>query len=98
MHRTASDVFVSNSGTYVGRIQVADVLRSGAKPAVHALHRMGIRTLLLTGDVPAIAEAIGRDLGVDEAEGGLLPDDKLKRVQNLRSAGNIVAMVGDWRE
>ena len=94
-HRTASDVFVSNSGTYVGRIQVADVLRSGAKPAVDALHRMGIRTLLLTGDVPAIAEAIGRDLGVDEAEGGLLPDDKLKRVQKLRSAGNIVAMVGD---
>ena len=95
VHRTASDVFVSNSGTYVGRIQVADVLRSGAKPAVDALHQMGIRALLLTGDVPAIAEAIGRDLGVDEAEGSLLPDDKLRRVQSLRAAGNIVAMVGD---
>jgi heavy metal translocating P-type ATPase len=95
VHRTASDVFVSNSGAYVGRIQVADVLRSGAKPAIDALHQMGIRTLLLTGDVPAIAEAIGRDLGVDEAEGSLLPDDKLRRVRDLRAAGNIVAMVGD---
>ena len=93
--RTASDVFVAEAGHYIGRIQVADVLRSGAKPAIESLQELGIRTLLLTGDVPAIAEAIGRDLGVDEVEAGLLPEDKLRWVQNLRSAGRIVAMVGD---
>jgi P-type E1-E2 ATPase len=92
---TASDVFVAEAGQYIGRIQVADVLRSGAKPAIESLQQLGIRTLLLTGDVPAIAEAVGRDLGVDEVEGGLLPEDKLRRVRDLRSAGRTVAMVGD---
>lgn len=93
--RTASEVFVAQSGEYIGRIEIADVVRGSAKPAIDSLQRMGIRTLLLTGDVPAIAEAIGRDLGVDEAEGGLLPEDKLRHVQELRSAGRVVAMVGD---
>jgi Cd2+/Zn2+-exporting ATPase/Cu+-exporting ATPase len=93
--RTASEVFVAESGEYIGRIEIADVLRASAKPAIDSLQRMGIRTLLLTGDVPAIAEAIGRELGVNEAEGGLLPEDKLRRVQDLRSAGRVVAMVGD---
>jgi P-type E1-E2 ATPase len=56
---------------------------------------MGLRTILLTGDAPAIAEEIGRELGVDEAKGGLLPEDKLQEVQSLRSTGRVVAMVGD---
>jgi Cu+-exporting ATPase len=56
---------------------------------------MGIRTLLLTGDVTDIANAIGRELGVDEVKGGLLPEDKLRHIQSLRSAGSVVAMVGD---
>jgi P-type E1-E2 ATPase len=62
---------------------------------MESIKKMGIRTILLTGDVPAIAEAIGRELGVDEAKGGLLPEDKLREVQRLRSAGSVVAMVGD---
>jgi P-type E1-E2 ATPase len=92
---TVSDVLIAESGAYIGRIQVADVLRSSAKGAMESLKKMGIRTILLTGDAPAIAEAIGRELGVDEAKGGLLPEDKLREVQRLRSAGSVVAMVGD---
>ncbi|HWZ30720.1 MAG TPA: cation-translocating P-type ATPase [Bryobacteraceae bacterium] len=92
---TASEVFVAEADQYVGRILVADVLRPEAKKAVEALHELGIRTLLLTGDVSAIAEAVGRDLGVNEVAGSLLPDDKLRRIQDLRSAGCVVAMVGD---
>jgi heavy metal translocating P-type ATPase len=93
--RTASEVFVAEGLQYTGRIQVADVLRAEAKPAIRSLHDLGIRTLLFTGDIPAIAEAIGRDLGVNEVAGGLLPEDKLRRVEDLRSMGCIVAMVGD---
>src|SRR5207253_6488341 len=85
--RTGSDIFVAESGQYIGRIRVADVLRPGAKPAIESLQKMGIRTLLLTGDVTDIADAIGRELGVDEVKGGLLPEDKLRHVQSLRSAG-----------
>jgi Cd2+/Zn2+-exporting ATPase/Cu+-exporting ATPase len=93
--RTASAVFVARSGEYAGSIQVADVLRSGAKTAIQSLQAMGVRTFLLTGDAPAIADAIGRDLGVDEVKGGLLPEGKLERIESLRSAGSVVAMVGD---
>ena len=93
--RAASDLFVAESGEYVGRIQVADILRSGAKSAIESLQKMGVRTLLLTGDAAAIADAVGRELGVDEVQGGLLPEDKLRRVQDLRSGGSLVAMVGD---
>jgi len=92
---TASDVLIAEGGEYIGRIQVADVLRPSAKAAMESLKKIGIRTVLLTGDAPAIAEAIGRELGVDEAKGGLLPEDKLREVQSLRSAGRVVAMVGD---
>jgi P-type Cu+ transporter len=92
---TASDVLIAEAGEYIGRIQVADVLRPSAKAAMESLKKLGIRTILLTGDAPAIAEAIGRELGVEEAKGGLLPEDKLREVQNLRSAGRVVAMVGD---
>jgi heavy metal translocating P-type ATPase len=90
-----SEAFVAADGEYVGKIEVADVLRSGAKPAIDSLRRMGIRTVLLTGDVSAIAEAIGRDLGVDQVTGNLLPIEKLRRVEELRSQGAVVAMVGD---
>jgi heavy metal translocating P-type ATPase len=92
---TASDVLIAEAGEYIGRIQVADVLRSSAKAAIESLKKMGLRTILLTGDAPAIAEEIGRELGVDEAKGGLLPEDKLREVQSLRSNGSVVAMVGD---
>jgi P-type E1-E2 ATPase len=92
---TASEVFVARSGEYAGIIQIADVLRSGAKVAIQSIQAMGLRTFLLTGDAPAIADAIGRDLGVDEVNGGLLPEGKLQRIETLRSAGCVVAMVGD---
>jgi heavy metal translocating P-type ATPase len=92
---TASDVLIAEAGEYIGRIQVADILRPSAKAAMESLKKLGIRTILLTGDAPSIAEVIGRELGVDEAKGGLLPEDKLREVQGLRSAGRVVAMVGD---
>jgi soluble P-type ATPase len=92
---TASDVLIAEADEYIGRIQVDDVLRPSAKAAMESLNKLGIRTILLTGDAPAIAEAIGRELGVEEAKGGLLPEDKLREVRNLRSAGRVVAMVGD---
>ena len=90
-----SDAFVAESGTYVGRIRVADVLRPEAKAAIAALQKERIRTLLLTGDSASIAEAIGRELGVQEVKAGLLPEDKLRCIEELRLSGRIVAMVGD---
>lgn len=93
--RNGSAIFVGESGEYRGKIQIADVLRPDAKPAIESLQRMKIRTILMTGDVTTVAEAIAHELGVGEVRAGLLPEDKLRRVEDLRAVGHKVAMVGD---
>ena len=91
----ASEVYVARGGQVLGSIRIADVLRPEAKNAVAAMRQMGLRTILLSGDTQAVTSSVGRDLGVDEAVGGLLPEQKAKRVSELRSKGRSVAMVGD---
>jgi heavy metal translocating P-type ATPase len=91
----ASEVYVAHAGQVLGSIRIADVLRPEAKNAVAAMRHMGLRTVLLSGDTQAPTSSVGRDLGVDEAVGGLLPEQKAKWVTELRSKGRNVAMVGD---
>ncbi len=90
-----SEVFVARDGHLLGSIAVADTVRPEAKRAIEALHRMGIRTILLTGDARRVAMAVGSALGIQEIEAELLPEDKLARVQALVAQKRIVAMVGD---
>lgn len=91
----ASEVFVARAGQALGSVRIADVLRPEAKDAVAALRRMGLTTVLLSGDTQAAAAAVGRDLGVDQAVGDLLPEQKSSWVSNLRNNNRKVAMVGD---
>src|SRR5579862_7889307 len=91
----ASEVYVARAGQVLGSIRIADVLRPEAKNAVAAMRQMGLRTVLLSGDTQAATSSVGRGLGVDEAVGGLLPEQKAKWVTELRSKGRNVAMVGD---
>ena len=91
----ASEVFVARGGHVLGSIHIADVLRPEAKHAVAAMRRMGLRTVLLSGDTQAATTSVGRDLGVDEMVGELLPEQKANWVRNLRGKGRKVAMVGD---
>src|SRR6202034_1618978 len=85
-----SDVYVARAGQVLGSIRIADVLRPEAKNAVAAMRQMGLRTVLLSGDTQAATSSVGRDLGVDEAVGGLLPEQKAKWVTELRSKGRNV--------
>jgi heavy metal translocating P-type ATPase len=91
----ASEVYVARAGQVLGSIRIADVLRPEAKDAVAAMRQMGLRTVLLSGDTQSATSSVGRDLGVDEAVGGLLPEQKAKWVTELRGKGRNVAMVGD---
>jgi P-type Cu+ transporter len=90
-----SEVLVARGGLFLGILQIADVLRPEAVEAVSMLRHMGIRTVLLTGDTMAIANAVGKKLGVDEVNAELLPDQKLNKVKSLIMEGRKVAMVGD---
>jgi heavy metal translocating P-type ATPase len=93
---TASDVFVARDGLILGVIAISDTVRPEAKGAIDALNKMGIRTMLLTGDSRAVAEAVGRQLGIREIVAEALPEEKLARIRVLvKEEGQVVAMVGD---
>ena len=91
----ASEVLVARRGGFLGRVLIADRIRAEAPAAIRALQRLGIRTVLLTGDAYAVARAVGDVLHVDEVQAGLLPDGKVSAVRDLAAGGHVVAMVGD---
>lgn len=73
---------------------VADTVKESSRAAVDELHRLGVRTVMLTGDNAHTAEAIARQVGIDQAHGNQLPEDKLRVIESLASEG-VVGMVGD---
>ncbi len=88
-------VYVGRDTTLLGTISLADRLRKEAIQTITELKGQGYRTLLLTGDSAEVAATIGQQLGVDEAKGDLLPEQKLEIIRNLLKEGRKVAMVGD---
>ena len=92
---STTEVMIARGGRLLGVLQVADVLRPEAAEAVQQLRRLGLRTVLLTGDTKVIAEAVGRQVQVDEVAAELLPEEKVARVKALVAGGRKVAMVGD---
>ncbi|UNX54396.1 heavy metal translocating P-type ATPase [Georgenia sp. TF02-10] len=89
-------MIVAVDETVVGVVAVADQVRADAAEMVRRLHAAGVtRVVMLTGDAPLVAEAIGAATGVDEVRAGLLPEDKLDAVRELQRQGRTVAMVGD---
>ena len=73
---------------------VADTIRSSSRDAIADLHALGVKTLMLTGDNPHTAQAIAKQAGIDDAQGNLLPEDKLREVERLALNGKV-GMVGD---
>ncbi len=88
-------IYVGRNATLLGALTVADQLREEAVQAIDALKRKGYRTVLLSGDSSEAAAAIGSQLGVHEAIGNLLPEQKLEKVRELLRQGRKVAMIGD---
>ncbi|WP_434579439.1 heavy metal translocating P-type ATPase [Pseudomonas sp. Z5-35] len=74
---------------------VADTVKDSSREAIRQLHGLGIKTLMLTGDNAHTAEAIAEQVGMDRARGDLLPEDKLKAIEELYAQGHRVGMVGD---
>jgi heavy metal translocating P-type ATPase len=94
-HPDATIVHVARGGTLLGAIVIADGVRPQSRQAVAAIHALGIRTVLLTGDRRAVAEATARQLGIAEVRAELMPEDKRRHVEQLVAGGQTVAMVGD---
>lgn len=79
----------------LGVVAIADTLRTEAKEAIAELSRSGKKVVMLTGDNPRTAKAIGDQLGIDEVKANLMPEEKVKAIQDYRAQGHVVAMVGD---
>ncbi len=92
-------VYVACGNRYVGSILLEDALKTGSEEAVSALHAQGVRrTVILTGDRPAAAQAIAEKLGVNEYHAGLLPAEKVEHVERLldeKRADETLVFVGD---
>lgn len=87
-------LFFCKNNTLAGIIAVADVIKDESPRAIRTLKNMGLKVVMLTGDNKKTAEAIGRQVGVDEVIAGVLPDGKASVIEKLKSEGKT-AMVGD---
>ena len=87
--------WVAVGNTLRGALAFADAPRAGAGQAVKRLRAMGIRVVVLSGDAPQVVRRLADDLGIDDARGGVRPQDKAAVVRELAAAGECVAMVGD---
>lgn len=99
-HKTGSILHVAINGDYAGHIVISDVVKPNSKQAVAELKKNGVReTVMLTGDMQAVAERVAEDLGIDKVYSELLPQDKVAQVETLldekRSEKEVLAYVGD---
>lgn len=92
---TISWLAADNPPRAVAMLAFADTIKPSAVAAVARLHDQGIKTLLLSGDNQAAADSVAQKLGILQARGGVLPNEKAEVVQGLRAEHSVVAMVGD---
>ena len=93
--KSASVIFVALGGKLAGFVAIADPIKQTTLEALNALREAGVRIVMLTGDGNTTAQAVGRELKIDEVVAEVFPEDKAKIVQRLRDEGRIVAMAGD---
>lgn len=88
-------VWVAFGNEVVGILAIADPIKESSAAAIRALHGLGLKVIMCTGDNRLTAEAVARELGIDEVHAEVVPQDKIDIVRKLRAGGAVVAMAGD---
>jgi P-type Cu2+ transporter len=88
-------LYVLRDGAVIGTLAVEDEIRPESAEAVKALHELGVRVAMITGDAQAVADSVARRLGIDDVEAQVLPADKAAAVERFKAGSRVVAMVGD---
>ncbi|OYW55448.1 MAG: copper-translocating P-type ATPase [Hyphomicrobium sp. 32-62-53] len=91
----ATVIFIALDGALAGILAIADPIKSTTPEALHALKAAGLTIVMLTGDNRVTAQAVARKLGITQVEAEVLPEDKSRIVERLKSEGHVVAMAGD---
>jgi len=94
-HKAQTPVFLAVGGKVAGIISVADAIKDDSKAAIRRLHELGLKVVLLTGDNEATANAVAKQVGIDQVVAEVLPEDKAAKVVSLQQQGERVGMVGD---
>ncbi|MBE2213601.1 MAG: potassium-transporting ATPase subunit KdpB [Opitutaceae bacterium] len=93
--RGGTPLLVAQGATTLGVVELKDIVKGGIRDRFAQLRRMGIRTVMITGDNPRTAAAIAAEAGVDDFMAEARPEDKLQRIRDEQAAGHLVAMTGD---
>ena len=93
--RGSTPLAVSNGGHVLGIVELKDIVKTGIKERFGELRRMGIKTVMITGDNKLTAAAIAAEAGVDDFLAEATPEDKLKLIRSYQAEGRLVAMTGD---
>jgi Zn2+/Cd2+-exporting ATPase len=88
-------VAVAVNDKYAGYITIADEIKEDAKQAIEEMHKLNIKTVMLSGDKQAVVSKVAESLNIDNAYGDLLPEGKVEKVQALKNEGKHIAFVGD---
>lgn len=88
-------IYLAADGKLIAMMAVADPVKPSAAEAIHALKKLGIRTVMVTGDHPRTAQAVATQLGIDEVHAQVLPEGKVDQLLALRATGQVIAFVGD---
>ena len=88
-------MYLAVDGRIAGIVAVSDPLKADSRAAIVRLHALGLKVIMITGDNHATADAVARQVGIDEVLAEVLPGDKARKVQELQARGEIVGMVGD---
>ncbi|AHM59634.1 heavy metal translocating P-type ATPase [Flammeovirgaceae bacterium 311] len=88
-------VAIAHGGNYAGYLVIADEIKEDAAAAIEQLHRLNIKTVVLSGDKQSVVDVVAKRLGIDQAFGDLLPEGKVEKLSQLKSSGQYVAFAGD---
>lgn len=88
-------IYLLRDGRVLAALAVADAIRPESHEAIKALHALGVRVTMMTGDAREVADAVAASLGIDEVMAQVLPEDKARLVREIQASGRRVAMIGD---
>ena len=88
-------IVIAINQKYAGYFLIADEIKEDAKQAIESLHKINVKTVMLSGDKQAVVDAVAQELNIDQAFGDLLPENKVEKVQELKSQNLKIAFVGD---